>query len=140
MKETRRKGIIINAIAAVILVLIVTVNAVHAAVITQTISLSANYGEAARSATRTGEYSYVRVKCTAVYPDEDGITDNYTKIRVRVRFVDRTPLTDVKVIEESKGYYCIHIYEGHLTKKNIQFIFTGNSEVSARADVSYDPM
>lgn len=139
MKDNRKKSKFISMMGVILLMAMIMATGVSAASVTQTISLGSNYAETPKSATRTGDFSYVDVKCTAVYPDQPGYVDNYTKIRVRIRFIDRTPMSDQEIITEGTGVNRVHLYEGHLSKTSIQFIFTGNSTASARADVTYDP-
>lgn len=139
MKDNRKKSKFISMMGVILLMAMIMATGVGAAPITQTIPLGPNGAETVRSATRSGNYSYVTVKCTAVYPIEDGSYDNYNKMRAQVLFVDRTAMSDQEIIYEGQTATKLELYDGLLTRTNIQFIFKAYNLESARADVTYDP-
>ena len=95
----------------------------------------------ARAATRTGKYSYIRVRCDSVYPDTGG-KDTYTKMQVGVKGVTGSPtMSGYTTIKEGNDFYNISLYDGTLDNYTIAIYFRGNDpDKSAYADVSYDPM
>lgn len=139
MKDNRKKSKFISVMGVILLIVMIMATGVGAAPITQTIPLGPNRAETARSATRSGDYSYVTVRCTAVYPTEVDSYDKYNKMRAQVLFVDRSEMSDQEIIYEGRAAERIDLYEGTLTRKSIQFIFKAYNLESARADVTYDP-
>lgn len=138
MKKIRTK--LVNILGVALLMAMITATGVRAASVNCTVVLYKNYSETQRDITRTRDYTYVSVKCNAVYPypNETGKEDNYHCIRAYLRFFDRSLLSDTVILDERKGYYKIYIYEGRQSVRSLYLTFTGNSAASAKADVTYN--
>lgn len=87
---------------------------------------------------RSGSYSNVRVKCHAVYPTVTGMSDNFTKMRVRIRNRDYLQsMSAEKVLVENTDSVTIELSNSMLKYKDIYFCLYGNSEnYNAYADVT----
>ena len=89
------------------------------------------------SETRSMRYSSVYARNISVYPDNGG-TDTFSKIHVRVETQYGTVISDETALIESSTNTEIDIYEGYLDTDLACFSFRGNSNSSAVADVYYD--
>ncbi|MCD7823395.1 MAG: hypothetical protein LUG86_05180, partial [Oscillospiraceae bacterium] len=71
---------------------------------------------------RSGSYSNVRVNCHAVYPTVTGMSDNFTKMRVKIRNQDYLQsMSAEKVIVENSGSVTIDLIDSMLKYKDIYF-------------------
>lgn len=139
MKNIRTK--LVNILGAALLMTMIMATGVRASSVNCTVLLNKDYAEATRNITRTGDYSYVSVRCNAVYPypNETGKEDTYHYIRTYLRFVDRSLMSDTVILDERKaGYYKVEIFQGKQSARSFHIIFTGNSAASAKADVTYN--
>ena len=64
MKNIRTK--LVNILGAALLMTMIMATGVRAASVNCTVLLNKDYAEATRNITRTGDYSYVSVRCNAV--------------------------------------------------------------------------
>lgn len=89
--------------------------------------------------TRSLKNNFAYARCYAVYPT-DGGTDNFEKIRVRVRDGNGVILSDVKTLSEKAGSSeKITLKNNYLDQTQIYFVFAGNNpDYGAYADVYYD--
>ena len=108
----------------------------------QTITIPAlGTGEKKLSATRSGKNAFVSVNCYAVYPIGSYESDNFTKMRVRIRNANLTKISSEVILDEGAGAQSIELYDSLIseTPQNIYFCFYGNSaNYDAKADVGYD--
>lgn len=89
---------------------------------------------------RSRSYSYVSVRCYAVYPPNGG-TDTYTRIQATViNPATSFPITPTAVLYESAtGNTYLNIAQGYLGLSQITVAFKGNDpKFAAVADVYYD--
>lgn len=138
-KQMRTKKLVSIFILA--LVLSVNTLSAFAATTTKTITIPAlGNGYTKKSATRSGNYSYVTVKCKSVYPTGTYKEDNFKKIRVKIFNSSTKGISNQYTLIEGQAATPIKILEGYLSIRQIQFGFCGNSEnYKAETVVSYNP-
>lgn len=88
--------------------------------------------------TRTGAYSYARVRVEAVTPVMPYKTDNFSKCKARLFDCNNTlkAITDWYTLTEGSDYTKLDIYEGCMSKKKFNLNFKGNNNNYA-AEVYY---
>lgn len=105
----------------------------------QQISLPKNQAwMTAGSETRTGNFSYARAGCDAVYPETGN--DNFSKIQVRLKNSNGSVISkeSYTVLTEGNGTEKIYLKEGYMNTSSVTFQFRGNSSSSAKAIVDYN--
>lgn len=93
------------------------------------------------STTRTGNYTYLKVRLNSVFP-ASGDDDNLTQVCFKLMGSDgQTVLTknEYYTLTEGEGYSTFWIQEGYLSATTIYYGFRGINYVSAYANISHDP-
>lgn len=88
--------------------------------------------------TRTGKYSYVKVRANSVAPVPPYLIDNFSKCKARLFNSNNTlkAITDWYTLTEGSNYTNLIIYEGYLSQKKVDLNFKGNNS-SFAADISF---
>ena len=96
---------------------------------TITVSSGSVYKTAVSGASRTGNYSYVHVRATSVYPTGTYTEDNYTKCKTRLYKNDSTStaISDSYTLTEGALYTKVTIKEGYLSLTKFNLCFAGNN-------------
>lgn len=93
---------------------------------------------AVKGITRSGSYSYAKVRADSVAPVPPYVIDNFTKCKARLFDYNNElkAISDWYTLTEGNDYTKLTIYEGSLSKKKFNLNFKGNNNNYA-ADVCF---
>lgn len=106
-----------------------------------TVPLNCVYVTGVTGVSRTTNYSYVEVGAYTIYPAETGVSDNYSKCRVRVYKNSNANalISGTTIVEENQGYYRVYLNQGYLSETPVRLCFAGNNAShAAEVDFYYD--
>ena len=102
-----------------------------------TVPVGSRFFVAKSDISRTGSYSYIKVKAESVIPTSEGVSDTYTKCKAKL-FLNGSVRSDEKVLTEGTQYK-LYIYEGYLHERYVDLAFAGNNpNYDAKIFYTYD--